>query len=256
MKDLLGDRMKSYEDYFSSLKVEDEIMYVRLDGRAFSKLTKDLEKPSSVLFIHAMKNVVVDLVSHTPAICGFTQSDEISLVYAKNKKNEETQLFFDGKLEKVTSVLAGLATASFCNFLVGNNNRNLLYKLPHFDCRVVGFNFDEIEEVINAFVWRWKDGTRNAIQAVAQSKFSAKQLHGKSVTEQLAMLENINVSMDEYPSDFRYGSFFYKKTIDTGYVGHDLKTVYRTVINSENIINIPELKEKIRKCIDEKAGLV
>lgn len=116
-KDILGTRMKAYEAFYSTLQIPTDMIYVRLDGRSFSKFTKDLEKPNSQVFTAIMQNTLSDLLGKTPAFCGYVQSDEISLLFSK-KETEGSQNFFDGKLEKINSVLAGLTTASFCNSLV------------------------------------------------------------------------------------------------------------------------------------------
>jgi len=60
------------------------------------------------------------------------------------------------------------------------------YKLAMFDARV--FQIPYQEEVINYFIWRQQDATRNSISSVAQANFSAKELHGKKTNEMQDML--------------------------------------------------------------------
>jgi tRNA(His) 5'-end guanylyltransferase len=55
-----------------------------------------------------------------------------------------------------------------------------------FDARV--FQIPYQEEVINYFIWRQQDATRNSISSVAQANFSAKELHGKKTNEMQDML--------------------------------------------------------------------
>jgi tRNA(His) 5'-end guanylyltransferase len=55
-----------------------------------------------------------------------------------------------------------------------------------FDARV--FQIPYQEEVINYFIWRQQDATRNSISSVAQSQFSTKELHGKKTNQMQDML--------------------------------------------------------------------
>lgn len=243
--------MKAYEAFYSTLQITTDMIYVRLDGRTFSTFTQSFEKPNSALFTAVMQNTLHDLLTRTPAYCGYVQSDEISLMFTK-KTTENSQNFFDGKLEKLVSVLSGLATASFCNSLVGLDQRSKLYWFPHFDCRAIGFDYDEVEEAINCFVWRYKDGTRNAIQGVAQAHFSQTQLNGKKYQDILNMFQKEKITMDSYPDNFRYGTFMYKTKIDTGYVKNfdqgEHEPIYRTVIEQVTPLSVGKLKEVMRQC--------
>jgi tRNA(His) 5'-end guanylyltransferase len=55
-----------------------------------------------------------------------------------------------------------------------------------FDARV--FQIPYQEEVINYFIWRQQDATRNSISSVAQANFSTKELHGKKTNQMQDML--------------------------------------------------------------------
>ena len=72
-KDSLGDRMKSYEAFTCDIKLIPRLPIIaRLDGKSFSTFTKGL----SSLMVETTKK----LVEHSNANCGYTQSDEITLV--------------------------------------------------------------------------------------------------------------------------------------------------------------------------------
>jgi tRNA(His) 5'-end guanylyltransferase len=60
------------------------------------------------------------------------------------------------------------------------------FKLAMFDARV--FQIPYQEEVINYFIWRQQDATRNSISSVAQAYFSDKELHGKKTNQMQDML--------------------------------------------------------------------
>lgn len=110
--DPLGDRIKAYEQRETSSKLLPLVpVIVRLDGKAFHSFTKGLSKPYDDDFHNIMNEVTKYLVGETNALIGYTQSDEISLLlYANNTK---IQLYFDGKIFKIISVLAAKTSVRF-----------------------------------------------------------------------------------------------------------------------------------------------
>lgn len=202
MKDDLGDRMKEYEKRWTTIKLNEKYTYARLDGRGFSKLTKNLDRPFDSGFSDLMAFVTEKLVERTHAIVGYTQSDEISLAWENDK------IFFDGKLQKLSSVLASLATSIFVSEAPNYTSIDL-NKYPHFDGRV--FCLPNKDEITNAFFWRYKDCHRNAIQAIGQSFFSQKELNKVSMRDLQFKLAEIGVKPDDYPLNNIHGTFFIKE---------------------------------------------
>ena len=92
----LGERMKSYEKAYSNQLLPNAMFIVRLDGRGFSKYTKKMgfKKPFDTDLIQIMQNVTIELIKQTQASFGYTQSDEISLVYTPER------IMFNGRIEK------------------------------------------------------------------------------------------------------------------------------------------------------------
>ena len=80
--DPLGDRMKDYEGRETKRRFLPLLpVCARLDGRAFHTWTKNLERPFDKRFVNLMRDVTSYLVQETNAVVGYTQSDEISLVF-------------------------------------------------------------------------------------------------------------------------------------------------------------------------------
>ncbi|WP_394998612.1 hypothetical protein, partial [Acinetobacter sp.] len=84
-----------------------------------------------------------------------------------------TQAWFDNNLQKMVSVASSVFTQTF----------NTFYKNPaeapaYFDARA--FILPDIDEMINYFVWRQNDATRNSIRMYAHTMFSTKELEGVS----------------------------------------------------------------------------
>jgi tRNA(His) 5'-end guanylyltransferase len=75
-----------------------------------------------------------------------------------------------------------------------------------FDCRC--FNMPK-EEVQNYFYWRFLDCRRNAINSIGQRFFSHKELQGKTQTNILEMLLDMDIKVTEkYSPCCLYGSWY------------------------------------------------
>lgn len=199
MTDDLGDRMKEYESRESARRFLPMLpVYARIDGRNFSAFTRDFRRPYDQIMSRAMIGTTRILVQETHAKIGYTQSDEISLIWLGERYN--SGIFFDGKVAKMTSILAGLATAAFCKELPDHLDR-----LPHFDCRV--FQLPNRAEGTNVFLWRELDATKNAISMAARSLYSHRELDHKNSAEMQEMLFKKGVNFNDYPAFFKRGTF-------------------------------------------------
>jgi tRNA(His) guanylyltransferase len=156
-------------------------------------------------------------VDATHARLGYTQSDEISLVW--RAETPESDVFFSGKVLKMASVLASMAAAKFARVCPEGYE----HKLPHFDCRV--FQLPNDDEAANAILWRALDARKNAIQMVAQAHYSPKQLHKKSQGDMLAMLGNIGVRFEDYPASFKAGTFLRRETFERELSSEELERI-------------------------------
>lgn len=213
--DDFGNRMKSWEcneRFCGELPV-----IVRLDGKNFSKWTKKLKRPYDKSFSDLMKRVTISLMEESNATIGYTQSDEITLVlYDRNYK--QCQIFFDGKKQKIISVLSSMCTAFFNDYRM-DNMLMMRYKPAFFDCRVFQV---PISEAANAVLWREMDASKNSISMLARHYFSHKELLKKSGEKKKEMLLDIGVDWDTQPSFFRRGSFFQRRKIYSKFESCDL----------------------------------
>lgn len=116
--DDFGDRMKSLESVYTYPRVPaTDYLCVRIDGKGFSKYTKGFGKPFDKTLSGAMVGTTVFLVENTHANIGYTQSDEITLIYSSGEKANEH--IFGGKVSKINSILASMATAKFNQYMEG-----------------------------------------------------------------------------------------------------------------------------------------
>lgn len=203
----LGDRMKWWEKSGDKVLDNDQPAIIRIDGKAFHTYTKGFDKPFDQYITGAMKYAMVKLCEDIQNVkIGYMQSDEISLLMTTHE-NTEKQAWFGGKVDKIVSVAASMASAHF------NHYMNSMYwnprilsaeiigeapkrKIAIFDARVWNV---PMYEVNNVFVWREQDAIRNSVSALAQSHFSHSKLHGKNVSDMKEMLMEIGVDWSKLP---------------------------------------------------------
>lgn len=205
MKDALGDRMKSqYENRAKTFLPRRTYTIIRLDGKAFHTYTRGLDRPYD-------GKLMDDFAATAEFLCrevggarlAYCQSDEISLVLTDFDKTS-TQAWFDGGVQKITSVSASLATAKFNELRPG--------KLAFFDARV--FTIPDPVEVANYLIWRQQDATRNSISMAAQALFSHGQLYGKSSGEMQEMLwAEHGINWNDYDPRFKRGTVLSSKRV-------------------------------------------
>lgn len=204
--DNFGDRMKEYEKRLNNKLMPLLPIYIRLDGKNFSKFTKGLEKPYDKRMVDIMEKVTIALVKEFNADVGYTQSDEISLIWENN--NVGSEMLFDGKTFKWISIISSFTSVVFNN-LVREYLPEKSDKLPVFDCRIV--QFPNIIECLNMLYWRIKDAQKNSISGAAQTVYSHKELMNKSSKEKQEMLFQKGINWNDYPSFFKQGIFVGKR---------------------------------------------
>lgn len=219
MIDNLGDRIKSYENQTCGIKLLPRIPVIaRLDGKTFSTFTAGLKRPYDNRLSDLMIETTKYLVKETNANCGYTQSDEITLVWYSD--SYESKIYFDRRLFKMLSDLAAMASVYFNRYLP-NAIPEKGHLMPRFDCRV--FNVPTIEEAANVFLWREFDATKNSISMAAQHYYSHLDLNKKNSSDKQEMLFLKGVNWNDYPSFFKRGSYIQRKRLLTKYSSSELE---------------------------------
>lgn len=194
--DDLDQKMRVYEQSIDQHILPDSYLVARLDGRSFSRLTKEIcnfEAPFDERFRDMMVNTVKALMDcGFRVVYGFTESDEISLLF---HVDEDT---FGRKVRKYNSILAGVASATF-SLQLG--------QVAAMDCRLVPL--PSIERVKDYFLWRQEDAHRNALNAHCYwmlrkegmgIKEATELLEGKSVAYKNELLFSRGINFDKLPS--------------------------------------------------------
>lgn len=208
-KDGLGDRMKGYENITRYHLMPRGYVFARIDGKAFHSYLKGCQRPFDKGVIDDMDATAVYLCENVQnAKLGFVQSDEITLLLCDFDQINTSQ-FFDGNIQKISSVVASMATAKFNHLrfirrMAGSKNdpfpRLDDAVLAMFDCRC--WNVPNAVEAMNVLRWRQQDCIRNSVSMVAQHNFSHKELHGKSQSNMHEMLHQKGIN---WATDFTDG---------------------------------------------------
>ncbi len=206
----LGDRMKLYEGFESERRFMPRLPVIaRIDGRAFHSFTRGLERPFDSRLRELMFKCTRFLVEETNALIGHTQSDEISLIWHPAETNSE--IFFGGKVLKMASQLAALASVAF-NRMLPEILPDKDSEHPTFDARV--WNVPDRQEAVNYLIWREQDSIRNSISMAARAVFSHNQLHKKTGDEmQEMMFQEKGINWNDYPVGCKRGLYVRRTTV-------------------------------------------
>lgn len=194
--DTLDEKMRIYETAHDYCVIPGLYMVARIDGRSFTRLTKEVHKFDAPFDIR-FRDYMIETTEHLMncgfrIIYGFTQSDEISLLFHLEDDA------FSRKTRKLNSVLAGEASAKFTS---------LLGDIGCFDCRIS--ELPSLEKVEDYFLWRQEDAHRNSLNAHCywalrkdgKSVAEATNLvSGKSIAEKNELLFSHGINYNELPN--------------------------------------------------------
>ena len=225
----LEDKCQYYRSLTDYKILPNSNILVMLDGKNFSSLIKNhFKKPFDDDFIDMM-NKTAQFLCENVLGCKFayTQSDEISLLIT-DYDTPETDIFFGGRICKIQSILASMATSEFnrwfnlyninkyCNDKISiNPNWEVVQevmknmKLAQFDCKV--WPVPSQNDAFAWFLYRQLDCVKNSKQQTAQTYIPHKELLGKSADEQIQMLFNYKfINWNTFDDKYKYGRFVYK----------------------------------------------
>lgn len=222
--DSLGDRMKQYEDAYR-FKLPGRIpVIIRVDGKSFHQYTKTLQRPIDENLVEVMNLTAMELCKQVQGFqVAYVQSDEISLLLM-NDQTLETSAWFDNNIQKMASVAASIAGATF----TANSSKiwtpyfmsSATIKPAYFDGRI--FLLPK-EEVCNYFIWREQDATRNSIQMLARSLYSHKQCHDKNQSELQELIHQRGINWNDCPTSQKRGRCIIKQTTMMKAINHHSK---------------------------------
>lgn len=219
-KDGLGDRMKGYEHATRTVLPGRLPVIIRVDGKAFHTYTRGCKRPWDDRLTEVMDLTAIELCKAIQgAQMAYVQSDEISVLLHSYKKIESTS-WFDSQVQKMVSVAAGIASSSFTanSWKIWEDPRpKSLSELPALVANIRPAVFDARafiipeQDVVNYFLWRQQDASRNSVQMLARSLYSHKDLDGKKTAALQELCFQKGRNWNDEPTRFRRGRCIVKK---------------------------------------------
>ena len=243
----LSDKMKRLENLVNYTLEKKKPVILRIDGRSFSKFTKNLDKPFDEDLSRMFQNVCKNLHTEMDNVKFiYSTSDEISILLT-DWTNANTDAWYNYRLQKLVSVASSVVTVRFNeqiqdtindyvrkftseplelrmlrtkNFQEGLDDmffsdEEIKYSIwlrklfkAEFDCRA--FNLDK-DDVVPYFIFRQKDAIRNSISSLANANFSHKFLEGKNQQEKIDLIkEATGIDWNELSTIQKMGFAVYK----------------------------------------------
>lgn len=228
----LKDKCREYQKRRDYHVDADKFIIAHIDGRSFSKMIKNkFNKPFDSSFINMMNETASYLCAMVQGVhLAYVQSDEISLLIKKN--TAESDVFFGGRLCKMQSIIASLATAKFnqlymINYFKKHEDKNPFYEERHyttsecvdtianfplcqFDCKV--WDVDTANDAMAWFLFRNIDCIRNSKQQTAQAYLPHNALLGlESDTQIKKLLDEKGVDWNSFSGGEKWGRLIYRE---------------------------------------------
>ena len=215
----------------------DKFIIAHIDGRSFSKMIKNkFQKPFDRDFINMMNETASYLCAMVQGVhLAYVQSDEISLLIKKN--TPESDVFFGGRLCKMQSIIASLATAKFNQLMAAKTIQNNMYEITlmdfedtedtvyspsdcvdtvlnmalcQFDCKV--WDVDTANDAMAWLLFRNIDCVRNSKQQAAQTYLPHNTLLGLDSDTQIKMLlDEKGVDWNSFSVGEKWGRLIYRE---------------------------------------------
>ena len=206
MRDDVGDLMKAKEAESRLVLPSKTFHVIRIDGRAFHSYTRSCERPFDARFAADMDATALALVAEiSGSLTAFVQSDEISII-SSDLISERAEPWFGGVVQKVVSVAASLATATF-----NQKRSDVSTSTALFDARV--FSLGTEEEVTAYLAWRQADASRNAISMLAHHFLGHKAINRVPTSTRRTMLLDAGIDISSYPEGFLRGQAAFKECV-------------------------------------------
>ena len=219
MRERIGEEAsKQWESEWARRLPLDEPWIVRLDGRSFHSWTRGLDRPFDERLREAMARTTEAVVEEAGAWHGYTQSDEVNLVLWCTAEQEPA---FGGKLQKIVSLLAARATATFneaIRELHPSHARRMGTGL--FDARI--FAVPGRGEAAAAIEERSRDCRRNAVRSIGHVRYGHKALLGVGTRELIERLESDDDPVQAWPGRHIGGIAISKRRVKRRFKAHEL----------------------------------
>lgn len=226
MESTLASKCKEQQRKFDYRLDTDKCIIAHIDGRSFSKMVKKrFEQPFDSVFIEAMNETARLLCSQVQgAVFAYVQSDEISILI--RKATPVSEVFFGGRMCKMQSIMASMATCAFNRIMSAHaiscaleSNAINVYEIAafiqkqpmyQFDCKV--WTVDTENDAMAWFLHRNIDCMRNSKLQAAQTYLSHKEMMNRTSDEAIELLwDREHIRWEFYSDACKYGRLIVKE---------------------------------------------
>lgn len=268
----LKDKCYGFQKLENRFLDADKPVILHLDGRSFSKMVKKkFKRPFDESFRKMMDATAKYLCEKIQgAVMAYVQSDEISLIL--RKPSEEGTIFFNGRICKLQSIAASMASGMF-------NKMALTNKLgTHMEDCVLGgqtYTFEDAVDIVaesplyefdckawnvpnenDAMAWvllRNIDCIRNSKLQFAQSYIEGyiRRCEGLTSDDQIELaLAETGHDWNDVDDYFKYGRFVIKEDVEmTREETGEKFSRSKFVVNDGFPLTVPENREKLKTII-------
>jgi tRNA(His) guanylyltransferase len=257
MAQTLQQRMISYENSTNTRIISRIPVVIKIDGFSFTRVTKNIQRPFCHKTMAMLNSTMLSLVKQTDgAVFGLQYSDKIIIVL-RNDRGDNEDPWFGNDIQSIGSYGASRATYEFMSQLWEIDDPPALEGTISFRSKV--FGLPNITEVINYIIYQQYCCMQYAINEVLYTVIGKRNLDGIDTESRKQILDDAGISLNDYPTAFRYGSAAYitPKLVTTAhgetthhkwfldfeiplFVEEKNKAKLRTIIQTGSDIFIPE----------------
>lgn len=214
MSQSLKERQSSYEEIVNYKLMPRVPVIIRLDARSFAKNSRHCEKPFDESIHRMFCDTMLSLVkSIDGAVFGYHNNDEINII-TKNDQSLNTDPWMGNHIQKITSVVASMATLEFKKCLESSSNPPDIKDPVIFEA--FAWTVPNHIEVVNYLVFRQNECLQVAITDATYyevlKRFSKKEagnvLNKTSIADRERLLSEL-CDIDffsYYPNSFKLGT--------------------------------------------------
>jgi tRNA(His) 5'-end guanylyltransferase len=210
----LQPRQLSYENSYNQNIISNIPVIIKINGRSFKHLTKNVQKPFCQKTMYLLNNTMIALAKNIDGVVfGYQYSDKIILVLRNDRSHEEVP-WFGNNTQKMSSAAASLCTYEFMNQLWGMDNPPELEGPISFCAH--SFGVPSIKEVINYLLYRQfrciKNTLDEAVRFVLWPRYGNQThsiLEDKNMSDRRQILDESGFDFNSLPMAFRHGCSTY-----------------------------------------------
>lgn len=214
MSQSFQQRHQVYEAAYDNIIINRLPIVIKLDGRSFSKLSENLQKPFDHNLTAIFNDTMLSLAKQIDGVIfGYQYSDKIIFIL-KNDKTKDTDPWCGNKIQALASLSASIATYEFMVHLWEMDPILNLNGPISFKSKV--WAIPDNNEIINQLILRQyacvQHAVNESVHSVLKTKYGAETnqlLEGKTLEQRKQILSESGISFDSLPKIYRNGSGVY-----------------------------------------------